>query len=615
MGCLAPRIFRLFLLLAAAWMLGFHLGRGDIIEAREAQRAAPALEMLRNGDYVVPTINGVPYLNKPPLIYWLIAASLAATGQVSSLAARLPTVCFAVVALLGVYGAARRRVGEMAGRWAALVLLTTPLFFFHARVAEIDIPLACCTFASIIGFYALCGEPDTGWKARPFLLMAGALGLACLLKFPVPYLFLWSAWLASAVTAEGVDGARRKWFRYLIICVIVIELISKTGVYLLHPAAGAACPPWRNHLAALFGFPSALILFLLLGSAWALWNDARLRGGRYALLALAASVCLLVPWAIAVAERYGVRECFNLLYEQAIRRTYDAPPINRESPVFYLLGIPRMMLPWGCLVVLQCLPGYWRLCNHFVRFSMACAGLAILFLSLTAGKNLEYALPALPFLAISAGWFLERLASGTAHGWMARYAKGCIFAVLGIAPLATFVAVMEVRRIPQAGTAIAEGWALFALATAVSVFAVFSKRWRTAGACAVTALFLVAIYQPQALHASGRNSPKAIAEATVEHIRQGCCVEALDMTSQEYPFGVFPAFAFYARTNIPFFADTEELEERLARPTPYCLLITQDALLRYLQRHPGLAYKRLFAPVTNRHVMIIGNRLCPEPAQ
>src|SRR5512141_1511585 len=85
------------LLLAAVLYLGTTTGRA-VIDYDEGYYAQAAKHMVERGDWVTPYANGVRFLEKPPLLYWLTAASFSAFG-INEIALRLPTA-LAVIALV-----------------------------------------------------------------------------------------------------------------------------------------------------------------------------------------------------------------------------------------------------------------------------------------------------------------------------------------------------------------------------------------------------------------------------------------------------------------------------------------------------------------------------------
>jgi len=191
---------RFVLLLAAVSLLALFsdLGHMDVVQDNEGQRAAPAAEMYRSGDYVIPTLNGEAYLNKPPLLYWAIALLFNLTGDVSALTARLPTALCGFALVWCVYLLIRREAGEATARRASLIVLASPYLLQRARLAQLDIPLTLAVFLAIMAFRA-ASRPETS-PSRALLSTCGAgvaLGAGIMLKGPAPLFFLWAAALGE----------------------------------------------------------------------------------------------------------------------------------------------------------------------------------------------------------------------------------------------------------------------------------------------------------------------------------------------------------------------------------------------------------------------------------
>jgi 4-amino-4-deoxy-L-arabinose transferase-like glycosyltransferase len=114
----------------------------------EGRYAGVAWEMIRSGDWLTPTLNGLPFFHKPPLFYWLTALSLKAFG-LSLWAARLASVIGAVLGAGALYGLVRRWGGERLALWSAVVLVTQPFWFGGAQYANLDMLVAGCITATI----------------------------------------------------------------------------------------------------------------------------------------------------------------------------------------------------------------------------------------------------------------------------------------------------------------------------------------------------------------------------------------------------------------------------------------------------------------------------------
>ena len=175
----------LVLLLPAAILfptLNFHL-----LEPDEGRYAQIPREMLAHDSWVVPTLQGEPYLDKPPLTYWLVALSYRVFG-VSPAAARLvPALCVHLT-ILAVYLIGRRSLGERAAFWAALLLSVAPGFVCVARLLLLDGVLTLCVTMSVLcGFEAVrMGRLKPAW----WIVAALASGLGFLTKGPISEVLL-----------------------------------------------------------------------------------------------------------------------------------------------------------------------------------------------------------------------------------------------------------------------------------------------------------------------------------------------------------------------------------------------------------------------------------------
>ena len=141
------------ILAVAAISFLLRLGATPITSPNEGLYAEAAREMLEGHDFVVPHINSVIYFEKPPLLYWLSAASMAVFG-VNAMAARLPSALAGMasvwfVFLLGGALFGRRRAGTVP----ALVLATSVGFVIMARQVMFDALLCATMTASLVLFW------------------------------------------------------------------------------------------------------------------------------------------------------------------------------------------------------------------------------------------------------------------------------------------------------------------------------------------------------------------------------------------------------------------------------------------------------------------------------
>jgi 4-amino-4-deoxy-L-arabinose transferase-like glycosyltransferase len=194
--------------------LFFHLFEPD-----ESRYAEIGREMLERGEWVVPYLQSEPYLDKPPLLYWLIEASYLLFG-VKVWAARLVPALAVHGCVLLVYGLGRRSVGERAAFWGALALGLAPGWVSMGRLLLMDSLLSLwTTLALLCSFEAVRGERlRWGW----WMLAALACGLGVLTKGPVALvLLLPPLWLQRWLTGTGCRIGRAGAFVFMLLLLAV----------------------------------------------------------------------------------------------------------------------------------------------------------------------------------------------------------------------------------------------------------------------------------------------------------------------------------------------------------------------------------------------------------
>ncbi len=142
-------VIKVLLLLSVVLLTASNLGLNDIWQPNEAFYAETAREMLENGNYLDPTYNYGPRLNKPPLVYWLTALSYEIFG-INELATRLPPLlsAFGTTLLLIYYG---RKLKDLNfGLTAAFIFLLALQVFALARYDSPELPLTFFLTGSFI---------------------------------------------------------------------------------------------------------------------------------------------------------------------------------------------------------------------------------------------------------------------------------------------------------------------------------------------------------------------------------------------------------------------------------------------------------------------------------
>jgi len=171
-------------IIASGLIIFFNLW-GRSLENHDYLRYAEiAREMIRTGEWVVPHYNGEVYIDKPPLLFWMIAIPSWLYGSVTPLIARLPSALSAWIGVAVVYFWGKRIYGTVqSGLVSGGVLLTSYQYFFQGRAAKTDMLLCLMVLLSLYFFYL-------GYKkeGRDLLLFHGLsflfMGLAVLTKGP-----------------------------------------------------------------------------------------------------------------------------------------------------------------------------------------------------------------------------------------------------------------------------------------------------------------------------------------------------------------------------------------------------------------------------------------------
>jgi 4-amino-4-deoxy-L-arabinose transferase-like glycosyltransferase len=149
----------------------------DDVDAVQAQIAR---NMVTSGDWVTAHLDGVPYLEKSPLVYWMIAVSFQLFG-VHDWAARLPIALSAVALCWLVFRFAAWAVGIRAGLYAGLVLATCVGLFLFTRILIPDVILTLAITAAMYAFLRAL-EPGEKHTARWAYIFWSAIAAGLLLK-------------------------------------------------------------------------------------------------------------------------------------------------------------------------------------------------------------------------------------------------------------------------------------------------------------------------------------------------------------------------------------------------------------------------------------------------
>jgi 4-amino-4-deoxy-L-arabinose transferase-like glycosyltransferase len=185
-----PQIrIHVLLVVCCAFLFFYGLGAFGLIGADEPRYAQVAREMLGRHDWITPTLQGKPWLEKPVLYYWQAMLSFRVTG-VTDQSARIPAAVDASMLVAAIYFFLRRlRPGtELDG---ALIAASCAGVIGFARAAATDMPLAATFSIALLAWYAWYESRQSRESGRP----------ACLATF---YFFLALGTLAKGPVAPAL---------------------------------------------------------------------------------------------------------------------------------------------------------------------------------------------------------------------------------------------------------------------------------------------------------------------------------------------------------------------------------------------------------------------------
>lgn len=157
----------------------YSLGERPVSKVQEVRVAETAREMVVSGDWAVPRYNGELRLQKPPLPYWLTAASYKVFG-LNATAVRLPAVIFGLLSVVLLFAWMRREAGVETAANTVLVLAASYIGVRYFRSGEADAMLLFfITLASMLGYQLLQNK-----DVRSQAMFGLVLGLGFLSKGP-----------------------------------------------------------------------------------------------------------------------------------------------------------------------------------------------------------------------------------------------------------------------------------------------------------------------------------------------------------------------------------------------------------------------------------------------
>jgi 4-amino-4-deoxy-L-arabinose transferase-like glycosyltransferase len=363
----------------------------DDVDAVQAQIAR---NMLASGDWVTARLDGIPYLEKPPLIYWMIAAAYRVFG-VHDWAARLPLALAVVLLCCVTYRFARWAFDEEAGLYAGIVLSTSVGLFLFTRILIPDAILTLTITAAIWAWLRLLepeGERPLCWS----FILGISFGSGLLLKGLIAIVFPVMAGLAYMVLTRQLFS---------------VGAWRRLNVGLTLAASLAIAAPW--HLLAIWHNPPYFAFSLHSG-------PGEYRG---------------FFWFYFFNEH--LLRFLNLRYP----RDYNTVP----RVLFWLLNLV-WIFPWSVYLLPAASLGYRPTSRAGRTRLMAICWISVVMLFFTFSTTQEYySMPIYPALALLIG---SALSSG---GRWVRSGTGILLALVALLFAVLATVLLLVWRLPAYG--------------------------------------------------------------------------------------------------------------------------------------------------------------------
>jgi 4-amino-4-deoxy-L-arabinose transferase-like glycosyltransferase len=224
---IAPRVQIVLLLCVSAAIFILNLGARVLATNDSARFPMLGRDILANGNWLLPRLDGVPHLNKPPLHAWLIALASWPGGTVSEWTASLPSVLAALLVLLLTYWIGWRLFDSEVALVAGLTVVTTYGVFSFARETVPD--MVFC--AAVTGALVAHATMEFNGRRSALVILYVLVGVAFWTKGPAGFLPLIVVAVYSCAT-YGFGGLRHLKSTAGAI-VLVLLICSWLGLVLL----------------------------------------------------------------------------------------------------------------------------------------------------------------------------------------------------------------------------------------------------------------------------------------------------------------------------------------------------------------------------------------------
>lgn len=192
-----PELFCLGLLALACFIFLFYgIGYYPLIDVDETRYAVMARDLMNSADWNSLMLNGVPFLEKPPLYFWMVGASIKAFHNFSPFIVRLPIAIISSFLVFFTYYVGKKVVSRKFGVISSLVLVSSMLFLILSHVAILDMVLTVFMSSALYCYFLthFCKDSNKKYWWFAFYLFTGlgflAKGLLAL-AIPAVIIFIY----------------------------------------------------------------------------------------------------------------------------------------------------------------------------------------------------------------------------------------------------------------------------------------------------------------------------------------------------------------------------------------------------------------------------------------
>ena len=413
---------------SASWMLS-----ATPLENHECFVSVTAREMLQSHNWIMPTFNEQPRLQKTPLSYWLVASLARITGKVDELTTRLPSAISAFLSAAAILYFVNRWLSFRIAVLSTAVWVTSLGYIRYSHNARPEMLLTFFITLCLLSFYSAVTESGRNKQVAYMLTFWVSFALANLAKGPVP------------------------------VPLVLIPLVVYVMVF-RRPSAVSSGPNCWKLLPKMLPVAGPLIF-----------------------------LAILLPWPLAVAHRVN----WDLVvWKREFIDRFLGEYVPGHKPLYYYLGIMFVFItPWVAFLPMALVAPFYKTWNKkqpVMKFLWLWFVVDLGVITICGGKRQHYILPLMPAMAILIGILLEDMVF-VQKAFTAKFAKGvlqwhAIVLIATAAALPTYIAFTKPQLLARqmyGGLAAAAVTAAVMIILIIVVAVLFARKHSALGCAAI----------------------------------------------------------------------------------------------------------------------------------